>query len=394
MHASGGNPIPLGDAVRQSGPLAFNLMVKPVGSACNLGCHYCYYLEKAGLYGGREPVMSEALLERIIKDYSESVDVPELSYVWHGGEPLLAGLAFFRKAVELQRKYSGGRKVVNSIQTNGTLLTDEWSAFFRKNGFLVGLSLDGPRDVHDGFRRDKKGGETFDRVMRGLKILRDHGVEFNTLSTVNCRSEGRGAEIYRFLKDAGSSYMQFLPVLEQAPDGSITPWSVSPRAFGEFMCEVFDEWLLSDVGRVFVTLFDAILASWCGINPGVCAFCQTCGGSPVVEHNGDVYSCDHFVTPECLLGNIRDRSLREMMTSEEQRRFGLSKRTGLPGKCLSCEFLPACGGECPQHRIAGTPALCEGYYHFFTHAAPAMDRMRTLLAQGRAPAEIMNFPKK
>lgn len=389
MRTPSGNTIPLQDAARLAGPLAFNLMVKPVGSSCNLGCSYCYYLEKAGLYGGREPVMSPELLEVVIKDYSSSVDVPELSYVWHGGEPLLAGLPFFKKAVELQRKYSGGRKVINSIQTNGTLLTDEWAAFFRKNGFLVGLSLDGPRDVHDGFRKDKRGGETFDRVMRGLGLLRRHGVEFNILSTVNSRSEGRGAEIYRFLKSSGGTFLQFLPVMEQGPDGSILPWSVSPRAFGEFMCEVFDDWLRGDVGSVFVTLFDATLSSWCGITPGVCAFCQTCGSSPVVEHSGDVYSCDHFVDEAHRLGNILGTSLRTIMTSQEQQRFGLAKRSELPKSCLSCQYLPACGGECPQHRISGTPALCEGYRMFFDHAAPYMDRMRSLLAQGRAPSEIM-----
>lgn len=399
--------ISIEEAVRQSdGPLAFNLMIKPAGSLCNLDCHYCYYLDKEDIYNGRQPKMTDRLLEELTRQYIEANDVPHITFNWHGGEPLVMGLDFYRKAVDLQRKYAGGKFIHNTLQTNGTLLTPEWTEFFRQNNFLIGISIDGPADIHDKFRKDKGGRPTFEKVMCGLDLLRKDGVEFNTMTTVNHASEGRGAEVYEFLKSVGSRYMQFMPVVEHikypcSPDGqelrnrrpyivgpdqegaSIAPWSVSSRGFGRFMCDVFDVWANGDVGRYFVNIFDATLAGYCGAQPGSCAYAAICGGNTVIEHNGDVYPCDHFVYPDYLMGNITDKSLREIASSREQYRFGLEKRNGLPSKCFSCRYSNICHGECPKHRFnrtdsgdTGLSALCEGYYMFYEHTYPAMTRMR------------------
>lgn len=417
------NMLLLEDAVRLTGPVSFNIMLKPAGSLCNLDCHYCYYLDKADLYGGREPRMTEAMLETVVREYIAANDVPEVLFNWHGGEPLVLGLDFYRKALEFQRKYADGKAVRNTLQTNGTLLTREWADFFRDNGFLLGISLDGPQDIHDKFRKDKGGVPTFDRVMRGLRLLRDRGVEFNTMSTVNKASEGRGLEVYQFLKAVGSRYMQFMPVVEHvkypadasgkirrnarpyivdpATEGAqLAGWSVSALAFGKFMCDIFDEWVRNDVGTYYVNLFDATLANWCGLRPGTCAYDRTCGGNSVIEHNGDLYPCDHFVYPQYLLGNIRDRSIREMMESPQQARFGIDKRNALPTKCFRCKYLTICNGECPKHRFnrteageTGLNALCAGYYKFYDHAAPYMDKMRDLLAQEQPPALVIPWAR-
>ena len=403
--------IPLEDAARLSGPLAFNIMLKPAGSLCNLGCAYCYYLDKSALYGGREPRMSLRTLELVTKAYIEANEVPEVQFIWHGGEPLVLGLDFFRSAVEFQRRYAGDKRIFNSIQTNGTLLTPQWARFFRENNFLVGLSLDGPRDIHDRYRLDQGGKPSFDKVMEGLQMLQDAGVQFNTLTTVSRAGEGRGREVYQFLRGIGSHYMQFLPVVEYVrmqgrkgrpvsvepkADGA-TPafWSVSPQAFGQYMCDVFDEWVRSDVGKYYVQLFDSTLSAWCGQKEGVCVFGKTCQGNAVIEHNGDLYVCDHFVYPAYRVGNVLETPIRELMETEPVKRFAYRKWTSLPQRCLHCPFLPACNGECPQHRDpkTGVNVLCEGYRQFFTHVAPEMDRMRLLLSQGRAPAEIMQFPR-
>ena len=411
------------DAVRLTGPVSFNIMLKPAGSLCNLDCHYCYYLDKAEIYGGREPKMDEAMLEQVVRDYIAANDVPEVMFNWHGGEPLVLGLDFYRKAMEFQRKYADGKAVRNTLQTNGTLLTREWADFFRDNGFLIGISLDGPKDIHDKYRKDKGGQPTFDRVMRGLQLLRDRDVAFNTMSTVNKVSEGRGLEVYQFLKYIGSRYMQFMPVVEHvkypsdasgkirknarpfivdpATEGAqLAGWSVSALGFGKFMCDIFDWWVRNDVGTCYVNLFDATLANWCGIRPGTCAYDRTCGGNSVIEHNGDLYPCDHFVYPKYLLGNIRDKSIREMMESPQQARFGIDKRNTLPTKCFRCKYLHACNGECPKHRFnrtetgdTGLNALCAGYYKFYDHVAPYMDRMRDLLAQEQAPALVMPWAR-
>lgn len=404
--------ISIEEAMQHSGgPLAFNLMIKPAGSLCNLDCHYCYYLDKAEIYHGRQPRMSEQVLETLTKQYIESNDVPEVTFNWHGGEPLVMGLDFYRKAVELQQKYAGGKIVHNTLQTNGTLITPEWADFFRENDFLIGISIDGPADIHDKFRKDKGGLPTFDKVMRGVTLLRQRGVQFNTMTTVNKASEGRGAEVYRFLKSIGSRYMQFMPVMEhvmypvdsqgrmqkkarpyivspETPGAYLARWSVSSQGFGRFMCDIFDEWWRSDVGRYFVNIFDATLAGYCGAQPGSCAYAATCGGNLVVEHNGDVYPCDHFVYPEYFSGNIESRHLRQIASSDMQRRFGLNKRNTLPSRCFACKYVNVCHGECPKHRFSktdngdtGLSALCSGYYMFFEHTAPYMLQMRDAILQ-------------
>ena len=402
-----GQAIPLEDAARLTGPSAFNIMLKPAGSLCNLACAYCYYLDKAEIYAGKEPRMTLEVLEQVTRAYIRANDVPEVQFVWHGGEPLVMGLDFFRKAVDFQRRYADGKKVFNSIQTNGTLLSADWARFFRENNFLVGLSLDGPQDIHDRYRLDRGDAPTFSRVMAGLKLLREQGVEFNTLSTVNRAGEGRGAEVYQFLKDTGSRYMQFLPVVEfvrlrgrkarpqivepGTPGATPAFWSVSAPGFGQFVCDVFDAWVRQDVGRYYVQLFDSTLSAWCGRREGVCVFGKTCQGNAVIEHNGDLYACDHFVYPRYRLGNVLQTPIRELMALPAVADFAYRKWTALPRRCQQCPYLPACHGECPQHRDAqtGVNVLCEGYRMFFDHAAPVFDRMRQLLLQGRAPAEVM-----
>ncbi len=411
--------ITLSDAVRISGPLAFNIMLKPAGSLCNLDCHYCYYLDKAEIYGGHEPRMSLDILEVCIRKYIEANDVPEVTFNWHGGEPLVMGLDFYRKAVALEQKYASGKTIRNTLQTNGTLITQEWASFFRDNDFLIGISIDGPQDIHDKYRKDKGGAPTFDKVMRGLNILYRTGVRYNTMTTVNKSGEGRGLEVYNFLKGIGSHYMQFMPVVEHVkyPAGKngkpvkgarpyivspsaegavIARWSVDALAFGRFLTDIFDSWVLNDVGRYFVNIFDAALARWCGEMPGTCAYAETCGGNSIIEHNGDVYSCDHFVYPEYRLGNVLDGDLREMMTSAAQTKFGIGKRNALPVKCIRCDWRFACSGECPKHRFnrtesgeTGLNALCEGYRMFYSHVAPYMEKMKELLMRKQAPAGVM-----
>ena len=404
------NQLLLEDAVRITGPAAFNIMLKPAGSLCNLGCAYCYYLDKADIYGGREPRMGEEMLESVIREYIAANDVPEVTFNWHGGEPLVLGLDFYRKAMDLERKYADGKTVFNTLQTNGTLLTPEWGDFLSENHVLVGISIDGPRDIHDKYRKDKGGTGTFDKVLHGIALLQKHGVEFNTMSTVNKVSEGRGLEVYRFLQSIGSRYMQFMPVVEHvkqrrivspAAEGArLAPWSVSSRGFGQFMCDIFDYWVRNDVGRTFVGLFDATLANWCGVMPGTCAYDRTCGGNSVIEHNGDLYPCDHFVYPQYRLGNITETPIRAMMESPRQVKFGIDKRNSLPAKCFRCQYLHLCNGECPKHRFnrtevgeTGLCALCEGYYRFYGHTAPYMEKMRELLQQELPPAYVMPWAR-
>lgn len=404
----------LSDALRIAGPLNFNLMIKPAGSLCNLNCSYCYYLDKAGLYSGVEPRMTESVLEECIRKYILESEVEDVTFCWHGGEPLVMGLDFYRKAVELEKKYQGGKRVHNTIQTNGTLLTKEWAGFFRDNDFLVGLSLDGPAFIHDRYRKDKGGAPTFDKVMRSVKMMQDCGTQFNTLSTVNKESEGHALEIYHFLKGIGSHYMQFLPVIEHTlkragkdyivhpgtPGSRIAPWSVSSIGFGKFLCDIFDEWVCSDIGIWFVNQFDCALSMWCGVNPGTCAYAETCGGNSIIEHNGDVYACDHFVYPEYKLGNILQDSLKDMMTCEKQLKFGIDKRNSLPRKCLRCKYYFACRGECPKHRFSSTEsgetglsALCEGYFKFYSHVEPYMEKMKECLEHRTSPALVIPWAR-
>jgi len=397
--------LPFSAAQKLNKPQAFSTLVKPVGSACNLRCDYCYYLGKAELYGGKEPVMDDELLELYIRQYIEAVEVPVVTFCWHGGEPLLAGLDFYRKAVALQEKYRGDKQIENTLQTNGLLVTDEWCRFFHDHHFLVGLSLDGPPDLHDAYRRDRGGRPTSDRVLRAAQLMASGGVDFNILCTVNARSAGRGAEVYRYLR-ALTPFIQFLPVLEYIDDkgrithphdsaseetGKLTPYSISAADFGQFLCDVYDEWVRADVGRIYVQLFDNTLASWCGQPPSLCAQCETCGDGLVVEHNGDVYPCDHFVYPSYRLGNIRETSIRDLYRLPERFQFGAAKYTALPRLCLRCRWLFLCHGECPKHRFGtgGLSSLCKGYKQFYAHTAADMQTMRSLLEAGRPPALIM-----
>lgn len=381
----------LQDAEKSLGPRAFSTLVKPGGSACNLSCKYCYYLDKAELYGGNEPKMSHDLLELYIKQFIEAQQTGTVEFCWHGGEPLLLGLDFFKKAMKLQRKYADGRPIHNSIQTNGTLVDESWCAFFAENGFLVGLSLDGPKDIHNANRVNKGGRPTFDKVFSTALMMKRMRVDFNTLSVVNKLCEGRGTEIYRFLRDeAGSTFMQFLPAEDWLSDGSLAPWSVSADGYGKFLCDIFDEWVRHDVGRCYVQLFDVTLSQWCGLPSGICTMGETCGDGLAVEHNGDVYPCDHFVAPEYLLGNIRDTPLSELYDGAKHLQFSLFKRNSLTRECSHCEYYFACHGECPGHRRDGKLAICGGLKMFFAHIAPAMDRMKELLLAERAPADIMN----
>ena len=358
--------------------------------------------------------MSEELLETYIRQYIQGASQQTITFCWHGGEPLMAGLPFFRKAMELQRKYAGDKVIENTLQTNGILVNDDWCAFFKDNNFLVGLSLDGPEDIHDAFRHDCGGAPTFARVMKALELMNRTGVDFNILSTVNARSEGRGAEVYKFLRSL-NRYMQFLPVVEyvrQRPgkrplivspdeeDAVEAPWSVSAKGYGQFMCDVFDEWVKYDVGNWFVQLFDVTLANWCGVQPPLCAFGEVCGDGMVVEHNGDVYSCDHFVYPEYRLGNIMTSELADMYRSEDQQSFGRDKRDALPLECKRCNYYFLCHGECPKHRFGyaknGEPymnVLCEGYKMFFRHTDPYMRYMKMLIEKGQPASGVMDMKR-
>lgn len=381
----------------------FYVMAKPAGSHCNLSCRYCYYLEKQKIYGETEDFcMSDVLLEDFIRQYIEAQTTAEVLFTWHGGEPLLRPLAFYKRALTLQQRYSGGRHIDNCIQTNGTLLTEDWCRFFRDNGFLVGVSVDGPRHIHNAMR-----GESFDDVMRGIELLERYGVEWNAMAVVNSLNVEKPAEFYYFFKSIGCRYLQFTPVVERR-DGShmlmpgmreggvLTKTSVLSEQWGRFLCALFDMWVRSDVGEIFVQIFDATLANWAGVAPGICSLASVCGHSSAMEYNGDLYSCDHFVFPEYRLGNIKTDTITSMMYGSRQMAFGNSKRSALPQQCRECSFLFACNGECPKNRFIrdryGNPGLnylCAGYHRFFTHVAPYMDYMKAELDAGRAPANIM-----
>lgn len=387
------------------------LMAKPAGPACNLACEYCYYLEKSKLFPDpRRTFMSDDMLETFIRSYIESQTMPEVMFTWHGGEAMMRNLDFYRRAIELQDRYGHGRPILNCLQTNGTMLNDEWCRFLRDNGWLVGISIDGPAEFHDEYRRNRDGKASFDRTMRGIRMMQRYGVEWNALAVVNDYNADYPDEFYNFFREIGCRYLQFTPVVERRnrtgrlaagsdPDGQLTDFSVSPRQWGDFLCRVFDLWRKQDVGKIFVQLFDATLANWVGEEPGVCTMARTCGHAGAVEHNGDVYSCDHFVFPEYRLGNLRTHTVAEMMYSPRQEAFGAAKQTSLPAQCRQCRWLFACNGECPRNRFAitsdgesGLNYLCEGYRKFFAHAAPYMDFMAAELAAHRPPANVMTLP--
>jgi len=399
----------------------FHLLTKPVGPICNLDCKYCFYLEKEKLYPNESQWrMSDAVLEEYVRQYIRSQPVPEINFAWQGGEPTLLGVDFFRKATELQTKHASGKTIFNAIQTNGTLLDDEWCEFLRANKFLVGLSIDGPAELHDKYRVDKRQQPTFDAVMRGLELLKKHGVEFNTLTVVNRGNSKQPLEVYRFLKSIGSQFLQFIPLVERAapaemksagydfaapplpglPENAsaVTPWSVEAGQYGSFLCAIFDEWVRHDVGKTFVQLFDVALGNWMGLGSSLCVFAEKCGAALAIEHNGDVYSCDHYVYPRHKLGNVMNRSLGGMVNSQQQIKFGNDKLDSLPKFCQDCEVRFACNGECPKHRFIKTPDgedglnyLCPAYKRFFNHINPAMSTMSRLLQTDQAPAGIMKM---
>lgn len=380
-------------------------MLKPRGPVCNLDCRYCYYLSKERLYPGSDFRMSEELLGEFTRHYIESQKVPEVTFTWQGGEPLLIGLEFFQRAVELQQEYRRpGMQIHNTLQTNGIPLDEEWCHFFRENGFLIGISLDGPAELHDVYRADKSGRATFDRVMAGVELLNEHWVDFNILTCVHAANADHPLGVYRFLRDeVGTKHIQFIPVVERDNEtgfqegDKVTERSVGARQYGEFLIAIFDEWVRHDVGRVFVQIFDVSLAGWVGQRPGLCVFDETCGTALVMEHNGDLYACDHFVEPRYRLGNIQEIPMGELVSSATQRRFGSEKRDALPGYCMECDVRFICNGGCPKNRFITTPDgkdglnyLCEGYRAFFRHIDVPMRFMESELRAGRPPANIMS----
>lgn len=385
-------------------PPSFHIMAKPRGAICNLDCDYCYFLSKEMLYQGSRFRMAADLLEEYTRQYIQAQRVNQVTFTWQGGEPTLMGLPFFKRAIELQQKYRrSGMLVQNSIQTNGTLLNEEWAAFFKENEFLVGLSLDGPRERHDVYRHDKGGHGTFDKVMKAVALLKNHGVEFNILTTLNAANVEHPLEVYRFLRDeVGTEFIQFIPIVERLNEtgfqegNEVTERSITGEQYGRFMVAVFDEWVRRDVGRIFVQLFDTALNSWLGLPSGLCVFDETCGTGLAMEHNGDIYSCDHFVEPEHKLGNLRKLPMLQMVGSEQQRQFGLAKRETLPRFCRECPVRFACNGGCPKDRTLQTPDgeaglnfLCAGYRVFFTHIDRPMKLMAREIRTRRSPANVM-----
>ena len=395
-------------------PKPFSLITKPTGSLCNLRCNYCFYLEKQNLYSGEKiSRMPDNLLEEYVRQYIDSQPVPQVNFVWQGGEPSLMGIEFYKKALAFQRKYVAGKQIENSFQTNGILLNDEWCRFFHDNRFLVGISIDGPKALHDKYRQTRDNRPTFDKVLHAIELLNKHKVEFNTLSVVNDYNVNYPLEVYRFLKSIGSHYMQFTPVVERVSnenqnkglrllsneerdDAVVTDWSVDALGYGKFLTAIFDEWVKKDVGQYFVQMFDATLANWVSLQPGVCTMAKKCGNAGVIERNGDVYSCDHFVFPEYYLGNIRKENLKEMMNSVTQQMFGDNKFSRLPEQCKECSYLTQCWGECPKNRFLTTDQgeyglnyLCEGLKYFFSHVTPAMEFMANEIYNKRSPANIM-----
>ena len=388
------------------------VMLKPAGAHCNLGCKYCYYLEKNKLYPtAQRHLMSDEMLEQFTREYIEAQTMNQVLFTWHGGEPLLRSIDFYRKALSLQQKYAGGRRIDNVIQTNGTLLTDEWCEFFAQNHWLVGISIDGPQPYHDHYRLTAAGKPSWQKVMQGIKLLKKHGVEWNAMAVVNAYNANHPLEFYRFFKENGCQFLQFTPIVERLTrheDGrtlasladkdeiSLSEASVAPEQWGYFLCAIFDEWVRKDVGKIFVEIFDCTLANWMGISPGICAYSKECGHAGVMEHNGDVYSCDHFVFPEYKLGNIRDHSLIDMLYGEQQQEFSRLKHSSLPRQCKECDMEFACHGECPKNRFmkdkygdSGLNYLCPGYYHYYQHVAPYMDYMKQELMAQRPPSNIM-----
>ncbi len=400
-------------------PPAYHLLVKPTGAVCNLDCKYCFFLSKEALYPGSRFRMADDLLEIYIRQLLESHRTPEVTIAWQGGEPTLMGLDFFRRSIEYVEQYKKpGQRVVYTIQTNGTKIDDEWAAFFKAYDFLVGLSVDGPREMHDTYRVNKGGEGSFDQVMRGWEYLKKYGVEYNILCTVHAANQDHGAEVYRFFRDElKTQFIQFIPIVERATEETlplalegwrerplyqqtgdlVTNRSVGSEAYGRFLIDVFEEWVRRDVGEVYVQIFDVTLGSWVGQH-NLCIFAPTCGNALALEHTGDLYACDHYVEPDYLLGNIRDTHMIELIASDKQRQFGRDKAETLPQYCLECDVRFACHGGCPRNRFIHTPDgepglnyLCAGYKLFFHHVERPMRIMANLLRANQAPAEIMKL---
>ncbi len=403
---------------------SFHVMAKAIGPICNLDCKYCFYLEKEQFYPENEKwKMSDERLEVFVRDYIAAQPEPEVTFAFQGGEPTLLGIDYFRKVVALQKQYARGKTIANAFQTNGTLLNDEWGTFLAENKFLVGLSIDGPEDVHNANRVDKKGRDSYKDVMRGLNILRKYEVEFNTLTCVNSVTVQHPVKIYKFLKSIGSKYIQFIPIVEREvdtaaaklgldfaappdletppPDGEaprMSDLAVPAQAYGDFLCKIFDAWIKRDVGKIYIQLFDVALSKWLGVTGGLCYFSETCGRALAMEHDGDLYTCDHYVYPKYKLGNLMNNSLSELADSPKAKAFGEAKRDRLPQYCRDCSVRFACNGECPKHRFTFTPDgewglnyLCPAYKQFFKHIDPAMKIMADLYRRQQAPAAVMDI---
>ena len=390
------------------------VMLKPAGAHCNLACKYCYYLEKSKLYAtSQRHLMTDEMLERFTQEYIKAQTMGHVLFTWHGGEPLMRSIDFYKKALTLQQKYARGRHIDNVIQTNGTLLTDEWCEFFAQNHWLVGISIDGPQQYHDHYRQTSAGKPSWERVMHGIRLLNKHHVEWNAMAVVNAYNADHPLEFYHFFKEHGCQYLQFTPIVERLTahsdgrtlasladqtDIPVADFSVTAEQWGTFLCTIFDEWVRHDVGSIFVEIFDCTLANWMGVAPGICSYSTHCGHAGVMEHNGDVYSCDHFVFPAYKLGNIRDHTLVEMLYGEQQQAFSRLKHASLPRQCKECDMEFACHGECPKNRFLhdryGNPGLnylCRGYYQYYTHVVPYMDLMKRELLAQRPPANIMHM---
>ncbi len=394
----------------------YQVMAKPAGAICNLNCCYCFYLEKEHLYknAGAKTFMSVDVLNSFIQQKLDACTTQTETFVWQGGEPTLLDVVYYRRIIAIQNKHANGKKIKNAIQTNGILLDDEWCRFFAENDFLVGISIDGPEEFHDAYRTDKKGRSTYSPVIRGIELLIKHGVSFNTLTTVNNINADQPTLIYQFLKDIGSQFMQFIPIVERIdPDSNedaqklaqpdtgqaqITDWSVQPDQYGKFLIDIFNQWIRNDVGNIFVQLFDVALEIWTGLPSGFCIYSSTCGRALALEHNGDLYSCDHYVFPEYYLGNILNQSMADLVTSDQQKEFGYNKQNSLPEYCKKCDVKFICQGGCPKNRFNRTPTgenglnyLCHAYKAFFNHIAPAMKFMTNELRHGRPPANVMEW---
>lgn len=399
-----------------SKPYSFQVMAKPCGPICNLACDYCYYLDKILLYPDRPAStlrMSDDLLEEYIRSFISEQQHHEVTFSWQGGEPTLSGLDFFRKAFALQRKHCQGKTILNTLQTNGTLLTPEWAEFLSDHNVLVGISIDGPEDLHDAYRVTRGSRPSWQKVMRGIELLKKNKVEFNTLTVVNDLNAKYPVKVYEFLKSIGSSFHQYIPIVKLTDEQGATclatdsdnsklhPASVSGKEYGHFMSAIFDEWVQRDVGKVFVQLFDVTLANWLGVNPSLCVFSDSCGAALSMEHNGDVYSCDHFTFPEYKLGNIRETGFAKMLHSSKQMHFAMNKSQAVPAQCRQCPYFFACKGGCPKDRIIELSGehyrlnhLCKGYKRFFSHVSPYMDFMANELRHQRPAHSVMKFAAK